>query len=165
MDLKKLISEIPDFPIKGVSFKDINPLLRSPEALEIVSQKFGRVLNCQEADMFAGIESRGFILAALLAGKYGKGFLPIRKSGKLPPPVHQESYSLEYGEATIEVQPGQGKIIIMDDVLATGGTLNAALRLCQVAGYQVIDVGVLINLTFLNQMRYKHKEIPSLVQY
>lgn len=165
MDLKSMIRDIPDFPQAGVLFRDITPLLKSQEALDHVARSFAEKLDLKQVDYFAGIESRGFILAMLLAAKHGKGFLPLRKSGKLPPPVLSESYALEYGKATLEVNPGQGRLIILDDVLATGGTLNASIKLCEKAGYEVKDVGVLINLKFLNQMTFRGRNICSLVDY
>lgn len=165
MDLKKLIRDIPDFPQAGVLFRDITPLLKNPEALRFVAQKMVERVDLSQIDYFAGIESRGFILAMLLAAHHGKGFLPIRKAGKLPPPVVGKSYDLEYGQATIELNPGQGRVMILDDVLATGGTLAAAIEVCQQAGYEVQNVAVLIDLTFLNQMKFKGEKVISLVQY
>jgi adenine phosphoribosyltransferase len=106
-----------------------------------------------------------------MAAHCQKGFLPLRKAGKLPPPVIQQSYELEYGKATLELAPAPtgtahtSRVIICDDVLATGGTLNAAIQLCEKAGYQVSDVLVLINLTFLNSMKFKNEPVKSLIQY
>lgn len=165
MDLQKHILSVPDFPQKGVLFRDISPLLKNPEALDFIATKFAQNFDLSEVDYIAGVESRGFILAMLLAAKHGKGFMPLRKAGKLPPPVVAESYALEYGHATLEVQPGEGRIIILDDVLATGGTLLAAISLAKKAGYEVKDVGVLINLTFLNQITYNSKKVFSLIEY
>jgi adenine phosphoribosyltransferase len=165
MNLKTYIRDIPDFPQKGILFRDISPLLKSPEALRFVAQEFGKSCDMARIDAFVGVESRGFILASFLAAHFQKGFIPLRKAGKLPPPVIAESYSLEYGKATLEMAPGDGRVMILDDVLATGGTLQASLNICQKAGYQVEQVGVLINLTFLNQMKFKDEPIYSLVQY
>jgi adenine phosphoribosyltransferase len=165
MNLKSYIRDIPDFPQKGILFRDISPLLKSPEALRFVAQEFGKSCDLSRIDAFVGVESRGFILASLLAGHFQKGFIPLRKAGKLPPPVIAESYSLEYGKATLEMAPGQARVMILDDVLATGGTLQASLNICKKAGYQVEQVGVLINLTFLNEMKFKDEPIYSLVQY
>lgn len=165
MNLKALVRDVPDFPSKGILFRDISPLLKNPEALDYVAQKMVEGVDLHRIEYFAGIESRGFILAMLLASKHHKGFLPIRKAGKLPPPVLQTSYDLEYGKATIELPPGGGKIMIVDDVLATGGTLQAAIDLSTQAGYKVLNVAVLINLTFLNKMKFQEREIPSLLQY
>ncbi len=165
MDLKKFIQDIPNFPQKGILFRDISPLLKNTEALNFVSKALVEKTNLSQIDYFAGIESRGFILAMLLSAHHGKGFLPIRKSGKLPPPTVKMKYSLEYGQAEIELNPGKGRIMVIDDVLATGGTLQAAIQLSSEAGYTVQDVGVLINLKFLNQFRFQGQEIHSLVQY
>lgn len=165
MDLKKLIRDIPDFPEQGVLFRDISPLLKNPEALKFVANELVAKMDLSQVDYFAGIESRGFILAMLLASHHQKGFLPIRKAGKLPPPTVKKSYALEYGQAAIELNPGSGRIVIVDDVLATGGTLQAAIELAQEAGYEVKDVAVLINLTFLNHMKFQNSEIHSLIKY
>jgi adenine phosphoribosyltransferase len=165
MNLKEFVRDIPDFPQKGVLFRDISPMLKNPEALNYVAQALVEKVTLSQIDYFAGIESRGFILASLLAAHHRRGFLPIRKAGKLPPPVVAQRYSLEYGQATIELNPGKGRVMVIDDVLATGGTLKAAIDLCETAGYKVEDVGVLINLTFLNQMKFRNKDIISLIQY
>lgn len=167
MDYKSLIYDVPDFPIKGVLFRDVSPLLQNAEAFSAVANDFSKLTDLKNVDLFVGIESRGFIFAAQLAAKFNKGFVPLRKAGKLPPPVVQNSYKLEYGEAVLEIAPAKNpaKVIICDDVLATGGTLNAATELCQKAGYQVEDILVLINLTFLNAMQFKKAPIKSLVQY
>jgi adenine phosphoribosyltransferase len=165
MDLKALIKETPDFPKQGILFRDISPLLKSPAALDYCAQELIKGVDLSKIDYFAGIESRGFILAMLMSAKHGKGFLPIRKAGKLPPPVVSQRYLLEYGEAEIELNPGQGRIMVLDDVLATGGTLRAAIEVSEKAGYEIVDVGVLINLTFLNNMSFKERPIRSLLQY
>lgn len=167
MNYKSLIRDVPDFPITGVLFRDVSPLLQNAEAFSQVAIDFSKLIDLKNVDLFVGIESRGFIFAAQLAGKFNKGFLPLRKAGKLPPPVFQESYDLEYGKATLEIAPASKKmnVVICDDVLATGGTLKAAINLCERAGYNVQDILVLINLTFLNQMQFKNQTVKSLVQY
>lgn len=166
---KTLIRDVPDFPIPGVLFRDVTPLLEDASAFSRVADEFAKMIDLNNVDCFVGIESRGFIFAALLAGKFNKGFLPLRKAGKLPPPTIKESYKLEYGEATLEMIPSsvshQKKVVICDDVLATGGTLHASISLCQKAGYQVQDILVLINLTFLNKMTFKNEPVKSLIQY
>jgi adenine phosphoribosyltransferase len=165
MNFQTLIRDIPDFPQKGILFRDISPLLQNPEALQALVKEFGRAFDPNRIDAFVGIESRGFILAGLLASHYQKGFIPLRKAGKLPPPVVAESYTLEYGTATLEMSPGSARVMILDDVLATGGTLQASINICEKAGYQVEQVAVLINLSFLNQMKFRGQRIFSLVDY
>lgn len=165
MDFHSLIRDIPDFPKPGVMFRDISPLLKSPEALRHMVKAFADRMDLTAVDAFVGIESRGFILASMMAMHTNKGFIPLRKAGKLPPPVLRQSYSLEYGEATLEMAQGHGRVIIMDDVLATGGTLAAGISLCQKAGYEVQDVAVLIDLLFLNDFRFQGRKVVSLVQY
>ncbi len=169
MNYQALIRDVPDFPIKGVLFRDVSPLLQHPEAFSQLAADFAKMIDLTNVDLFVGIESRGFIFAAMLAAKLNKGFLPLRKAGKLPPPIIQESYKLEYGTATLEIAPSESthkrKVIICDDVLATGGTLKAANSLCEKAGYEVADMLVLINLTFLNEMKFKNNKVKSLISY
>ena len=165
MKFKNLIRDISDFPIPGVLFRDISPLLQSPQDFHAALDQMVLKVDLTQVDSIVGIESRGFILGAALASMHKKGFIPLRKAGKLPPPVEKISYSLEYGTATLEMAPGQGSVLIVDDVLATGGTLQAGIDLCQRAGFEVIDVCVLINLTFLNQMKFKGRSIQSAVSY
>lgn len=165
MNLKSLIRDVPNFPKEGILFRDMSPLLQSSEAMNFVSQNMVKKVDLSKIDCFAGIESRGFILASHLAATHNKGFLPIRKAGKLPPPTKRVSYSLEYGSAEIELPLGSGNIMIIDDVLATGGTLQAAIDLSLLAGYTVESVAVLVNLTFLNKMKFNNEEVFSLVQY
>ena len=165
MNLKNFVRDIPDFPQKGILFRDISPLLRDSQALEQMAREFSKACDLNQIDAFVGVESRGFILASYLASHFHKGFIPLRKAGKLPPPVISESYSLEYGKATLEMSPGAGRVMILDDVLATGGTLQAAINICEKAGYKVEQVGVLINLTFLNDMKFRGQPIFSILQY
>ncbi len=168
IDYKKLIRDIPDFPIKGVLFRDVSPLLSNAQAFANVANDFVEKINLENVDAFVGIESRGFIFAAQLAAIFKKGFVPLRKAGKLPPPTIKETYQLEYGEATLEMNPALingSRVVICDDVLATGGTLKASVNLCEKSGYSVEDILVLINLTFLNQMKFKNEPVKSLVQY
>lgn len=167
MNYKSLIRDVPDFPIPGVLFRDVSPLLQNAEAFSQVANDFAKLIDLNAVDLFVGIESRGFIFAAQLAAKFNKGFLPLRKAGKLPPPVFQETYELEYGKAALEMAPATKRmnVVICDDVLATGGTLKAGLHLCERSGYCVQDILVLINLTFLNQMQFNNQPIKSLIQY
>lgn len=165
MNLKDSIIETPNFPKSGILFRDISPLLADPKKLDFIAHNLLSTIDLKAIDYFAGIESRGFILAMLLSTTHKKGFLPIRKAGKLPPPVVSEKYSLEYGEATIEMQKGKGSVVIVDDVLATGGTLQAAINVAQHAGYNVLDVVTLINLKDLNKMTFKGQPIKNLIEY
>ena len=146
-DLKQYVVDIPDFPQPGILFRDISPLLRRHFAatIESVEQLFTEQ-EWDAVDAVAGIESRGFILASALAERRGKGFVPIRKKGKLPPPVVDIAYDLEYGTGVLEMQAGQGRLLLIDDVLATGGTLTASAALSRQAGYVVLGVGVLIDI-------------------
>jgi adenine phosphoribosyltransferase len=155
MPLKDLISakvrDVPDYPQPGVMFKDITPLLGDGQAFAAVvgalAEGYGPV------DKVVGIEARGFILAASVACRLGAGFVPVRKQGRLPAPTYAESYDLEYGSATIEVHrdafsPGE-RVLIVDDVLATGGTARASMELARRGGAEVIGIAVILELTFL----------------
>jgi adenine phosphoribosyltransferase len=165
MQLKTLIRELPNFPLPGVLFRDISPILESPEAFAYALDQMVAQTQLDEIDHFVGIESRGFILGAALATRFKKGFIPLRKAGKLPPPVHSYRYKLEYGEAALEMRSGSGRVYLVDDVLATGGTLGAGIELCTRAGYIVKDVGVLVDLRGLNQFRFNGKTVHSVLQY
>jgi adenine phosphoribosyltransferase len=145
--IKNEIVEVENFPIPGVNFKDISQLLKSKffkEAIKLMGEKV------EVPDYWIGIESRGFIFASALSMYYGGGLVLCRKKNKLPPPKIALEYQLEYGTDILEIKQGQGKVIIVDDVLATGGTMNAAEQLALNAGYSVMDKLVLINLKFLN---------------
>src|SRR6187200_3511409 len=146
-DLKQYIRDVADFPSAGIMFRDIAPLLRDHfrEAIDALSALLDRG-EWTTIDAVAGIESRGFILAAALAERHDKGFVPIRKKGKLPPPVLHRTYELEYGSGALEMQRGSGRLLIVDDVLATGGTLSASAELATDAGYIVCAFAALIDL-------------------
>jgi adenine phosphoribosyltransferase len=159
MDFKKYITEVPDFPKPGISFKDISPLLKSDIFPYILNALKNQTLY--KPDYWVGIDSRGFIFASALSALSGKGMIMCRKKGKLPPPVISETYSLEYGEDALEIQPGTGTVIIIDDVYATGGTMEAAEKLCIKAGYTVVDKMVLIDLKYLHQPT----NVKSLISY
>ena len=154
MNLKDKIAEIPDFPKKGILFRDISPLLRDPAALSLVVEEFTKMIHPNDVDIFAGVESRGFPLACALALKYNKGMIMIRKQGKLPGATHKVSYSIEYGKAIMEIQSdavkkGQ-KVYICDDLLATGGTAKAAAKLVEKIGGKVSGFAFMVELTDLN---------------
>jgi len=164
--LRDLVAEIPDFPKPGILFRDISPLLRNRfdatiDAVEALfsEDEWGRV------DAVAGIESRGFILASALADRRRKGFVPIRKKGKLPPPVVDVSYELEYGSGVLEMQTGRGCLLLIDDVLATGGTLGASAALARLAGYSLGGMGVLVDLGMVPGFRCDGFEARSVLQY
>lgn len=164
-EYEKLIDSIPNFPKEGVSFKDISPLLR--HKLNDVITDMGKAINWDEVDVVLGVESRGFILGSALAIRYNKGFLPIRKKGKLPPPVIGEEYTLEYGVDKLEMRVNNEKlnVVLVDDVLATGGTLKASLNLCKNNNYDVKAVSMLINLKFLNNLDEEFDNIHSVLTY
>ncbi|HEY2418993.1 MAG TPA: adenine phosphoribosyltransferase [Steroidobacteraceae bacterium] len=165
-DLKRHIVEVPDFPRPGILFRDITPLLRDhfAAALDALEALFDE-REWQSADAVAGIESRGFILAAGLAARRGKGFVPIRKGGKLPPPVEAVDYALEYGSGVLEMQRGRGRLLIIDDVLATGGTMAAAAMLSVPAGYQVAGLAALIDLRLAGEFRWGTMPLRAVLRY
>ncbi len=149
--IRTKVRDIPDYPQPGIVFKDITPLLADGKALNAVVTALGAGYG--PIDKVAGIEARGFILAASVACQLGSGFVPVRKEGRLPGPTYAQSYELEYGSATIEVhqdafQPGE-KVLVVDDVLATGGTAEATATLVQRGGAEVVGVAVILELTFL----------------
>jgi len=166
MDLKEHIIDVPDFPKPGIIFRDISPLLREHFRHTVVAMtKLFSKEEWASFDYVGGIESRGFILGAALALVHDKGFVKIRKAGKLPGVVKRQSYEMEYGEAAIEMQHGEGNMLIIDDVLATGETLKAAANLAKAVGYEVGGFGVLIDLQSLNDFSWHHKRARSCVQY
>ncbi len=156
MNLEDYIIDVPDWPKEGIVFKDITPLLKDANALNHSTLLMrGLLANQINASYIVGCEARGFIFGSYLAKRMGLGFIPVRKKGKLPPPVISREYELEYGTDTLEIKPGVGKVIIVDDVNATGGTSSATRELCEEAGYDVIDEVYLINLSFLNKDKVK----------
>jgi adenine phosphoribosyltransferase len=159
------IRNVPDFPKPGIIFKDISPLLTYH--FDEVTHALCEGIDWNEVDAIVGIESRGFILGAAMAQLKGKGFIPMRKKGKLPPPVISESYALEYGTDTLElVQTDKPlRVVLVDDVLATGGTLKAAMKLCEKNQYQVKALSLLINLTFLNKFKEEGHPVHSVLNY
>ncbi len=173
MDLERLkahIRDVPDFPQPGIVFKDITPLLADPIAfstvIDLIVVHFGR----GSVDKVVGIEARGFILASPVAYHFGAGFIPVRKSGKLPWKTQSAEYELEYGSETLEIHtdafsPGE-RVLIVDDVLATGGTAQATARLVEGAGAKVIGIAFLIELGFLKgREKLRGYDTLSLITY
>ncbi|SHG69684.1 adenine phosphoribosyltransferase [Salegentibacter echinorum] len=153
-NLDQYIREIPDFPKKGISYKDITPVLQNPQAMRLAVKLFLEKLGGQKIDKVVGIESRGFFFAALLAQKLDAGLVPIRKSGKLPYTTLKEVYELEYGKDVLEIHEDaimEGEnVLIHDDVLATGGTAAAACNLVRKLGGNIVQCNFLLELKFLN---------------
>ena len=156
-NLKKYINEIPDFPIEGIVFKDINPLYKNPKRWNELMLPLQRLISTLKPDYIAGIESRGFISASALAFKLEVGFIPIRKANKLPGNVIGVNYNLEYGKDRLEIQQNlidkDSTIIVVDDLLATGGTASAAGKLIREAGGILIGYAFLVELTELKGRR------------
>lgn len=170
MDIKNHIRTIPDFPKPGILFYDISTLLANPEAWQIVIERLSKIISHYKPDVLAGIESRGFLVAAPVALKLHCGFTMIRKKGKLPGKLISYEYDLEYGSDVIEIQDDaieRGKrVVILDDLLATGGTLEASVNLFKKVGAKVVGAACIIELDFLNG-REKLGETPfeALVKY
>jgi adenine phosphoribosyltransferase len=165
-ELKQAINNVPDFPRPGILFRDISPLLR--DHLDATVQALDALLTereWSEIDALAGIESRGFILGAALAMRRGKGFVLVRKQGKLPPPVVDVAYNLEYGSGVLEMQRGAGRLLLIDDVLATGGTMTAAAELCERAGYQLQALAVLIDLNIVPNYSWRRLGLRTVIAY
>ena len=163
---KSLITDVEDFPIKGVNFKDISPLLASPFFKNAVHEMGNLVLK---PDFWLGIESRGFIFASALAIEFGGGVLLCRKAGKLPGKIVTDSYSTEYSNDQLSLQIGTGSLVIVDDVLATGGTLATVNKLSTSAGYDVKDHLVLVDLEYVPRSNHylntEIKTVKSLISY
>jgi len=165
-DLKNAIADVPDFPRPGILFRDIAPLLRGHFAATVRALEALLTENEWNAiDALAGIESRGFILGAALAAQRGKGFVLVRKQGKLPPPVVDVAYELECGSGVLEMQRGHGRLVLIDDVLATGGTMTAAAELCIRAGYEIAALAALINLNLVKDYRWRHLPLRAAISY
>ena len=164
--LKDYVKDIPDFPKPGIMFRDISPLLR--EHFSVTIHQMAALYTdaqWQKIDLLGGIESRGFILAAGLALLKQKGFVKIRKSGKLPGKVFAQRYGLEYGQDALEMQPGSGRMLVVDDVLATGGTLKAGADLAKESGHDVMGFACLINLSYLNEFSWNGITPRWLIEY
>ena len=170
MELKDRISEYANFPKKGILFRDFSPMLKDPSAMSLVVEEFEKKYHPNDVDVFMGIESRGFILASILAQRYNKGMILLRKAGKLPGKTVKTSYTIEYGKAVLEIQKtalNEGeRVVICDDLLATGGTANAAAKLVEKMKGKVTGFAFIIELTELNGVKKisKYKTV-SLVQY
>lgn len=169
MDLKEHIRGIPDFPKPGILFYDISTLLAHPDAWQVALGRLARIVSKHKPDMLAGIESRGFLVAAPLAARLGLGFCMVRKPGKLPGNVISHEYDLEYGTDTIQIQgdavaPGQ-RVVVLDDLLATGGTLGASLALFDKVGAEVVGTACIIELTFLGGREKINAPFDALIQY
>lgn len=170
MDLKNYIRDIPDFPKDGIIFKDITPLLLSPEAMAYAIESLALRFNDQKADKVASVEARGFIFGTGVAQYLKAGFIPIRKPGKLPFKTIQEEYALEYGTDRLEihvdaVKEGEG-VLIIDDLLATGGTALATAHLVEKIGGKVVGIGFVIELSFLKgRDKLKGYNLVSLISY
>ncbi|HUI53448.1 MAG TPA: adenine phosphoribosyltransferase [Bryobacteraceae bacterium] len=170
MDLKKLIREVPDFPKPGILFYDITTLLKDPDGFHAVIDGLKNHYRHAHVDVVLGIEARGFIFAPALAYALGAGFVPVRKPKKLPAETVSVRYDLEYGADSLEmhkdaVQPGN-RVLIVDDLLATGGTASATARMVRNVGGTVAGTGFVVELTFLNgRQRLADCEVFSLLQY
>ena len=166
LELKRAIADVPDFPRPGILFRDVSPLLRNH--FEATIQSLDALLTeaqWSEIDALAGIESRGFILGAAMALRRGKGFVLVRKQGKLPPPVVDVAYDLEYGSGVLEMQRGRGRLALIDDVLATGGTMTAAADLCDRAGYDLKAMIVLIDLRIVADFTWRSLRSRAVIHY
>ena len=169
MDLKDHIRGIPDFPKPGILFYDISTLLRHEDAWQVAMGRMAKIVRAYQPDLVAGVESRGFLIAAPLALKLGCGFIMLRKRGKLPGPTIGLDYDLEYGTDRIEIQadaviPGQ-RVVVVDDLLATGGTMAAGIALLRKVGAEVPAAATLIELTFLNGRKRLDVPVDTLIAY
>lgn len=169
-DLRALVREVPDFPQPGVGFKDISPLLADPDGLKQAIDELAAWGRTKQPELVVGAEARGFILGAAIAHEIGCGFVPARRPGKLPPETVGVTYALEYGQNALELHPAPfwegARVLIHDDVLATGGTVEAIAGLIEQLGGRVVGVGFIIDLTFLNgRTRLAQYEVHSLIEY
>jgi adenine phosphoribosyltransferase len=170
MDLKATIREIQDFPQKGINFKDITTLLKDPHALKFTIDEISKQLQDEKVEIVVGPESRGFIVGVPVAYSIGAGFVPVRKPGKLPAEVERQEYALEYGTDVLEIhrdaiKPGQ-RVAIVDDLLATGGTVLTTAKLIESLGGIVVSMQFLMELTFLEgREKLKKYQVHSLISY
>ena len=169
MNLKEYIRSIPDFPKPGILFYDISTLLSNPDAWQVTLGRLARIVSKHQPDLLAGIESRGFLVAAPLAARLGIGFTMVRKKDKLPGNTITHTYDLEYGTDTVEIQedaahPGQ-RVVILDDLLATGGTMDASIELFGKVGAEVVGAACIIELTFLGGRDRLEMPFDALISY
>ena len=170
MDLKDYIANVPDFPQKGIQFKDITPLIADGEAFAYATERFCDYAKEVDAELIVGPDARGFIFGTPVATTLKLGFVPVRKPGKLPRETIEESYELEYGQNTLclhkdDIKPNQ-RVLIVDDLLATGGTIQATINLIEKAGAKVVGIAFLIELSFLNgREKFINYPIHSLITY
>ena len=169
MDLKAHIRQVPDFPKPGIQFYDVSTLLAHADAWQVSMGRLANAVRAQQPDLVVGIESRGFLVAAPLALKLGCGFLMVRKRGKLPGPTIRHEYALEYGTDVVEIQkdaivPGQ-KVVVLDDLLATGGTMAASIALLREVGAVVTGAAFIIELAFLKGREKLDVPVTTLVSY
>jgi len=169
-DLKKYIRSIKDFPIKGIMFRDITTLLKEPEAIKATLNQLLLNIQGKKIDKVVGIESRGFIFGALLAKELRAGFIPVRKPGKLPSETVTQTYKLEYGTDSIQIHKDAiskgDKVLLHDDLLATGGTAEASCKLIEKLGGEIVQISFIIELTFLKgREKLKPYDVRSLVTY
>lgn len=165
--LAQYLHAVVDFPKPGIVFQDISPLLKTHfnETIEALSALFSD-REWQQVDYLVGIESRGYLFASALAFKHGKGFVMARKPGKLPNVHATVEYGLEYGQDRLEMQKGHGeKVIILDDLIATGGSMGAAAELCETVGFDILGMACLIDLKALNSFEYKEKQVRSVIHF
>ena len=163
MSYKDYITEVNNFPIDGVSFKDISPLLANEEVFKSTIRDMGSRVRIP--DYWVGIDARGFIFASALSIYYGGGVVMCRKEGKLPPPTRTYGYNTEYSEDVLELKEGSGEVVIVDDVLATGGTIQTVDRLVENAGYNVVGNIVLIDLKYVPRVDNFDLTVRSVVEY
>ena len=171
-DWKSLIKNYSNFPKNGVTFRDVNPLFRNPEAIQYISKEFIKAEELSKIDLIAGIESRGFTVASLLAGNYNKGIILVRKVGKLPGKTKKKEYDIEYGSSIIEIQDDaitkNQNILIADDLIATGGTALATAQLIEEMGGKIFAFAIIIELAYLKgaeKLRNMGYDVRSLVKY
>ena len=160
---KEYITEVLDFPKEGINFKDISPLLANEEVFKSAVTDMGRLVK--NPKYWIGIDARGFLFASALSMVFGGGVVLCRKKHKLPPPKNWQSFNIEYGTRTLEMRDGEGEVVIVDDVLATGGTLQATNWLAETSGYTVVDNIVLMDLEYVPRDTIFNLNVRSVVQY